>query len=355
MPSSRATGKLKGPLHGIPFAIKDQFDTSDMRTTSGAAARYANDRPPRDATVVARLRAAGAIILAKANIGEYASGDRSTYGGTTCNPYDTSRSAGRSSGGSGAAVAANLVDVRARRGDRAVGAQSRLERQPGRHRRDQQPCQPRRASSRPRSRATGPACCAARSRMPRPCSRVLAGYDPRDPATAESLEHAGMALRDLCRQRDAHKACASAWCANSCSRTPRRTKKRSASPISAIADLAKAGATIVDPGPEGELFKDAIAEIVPALDTPTLAAVYKELFPTSTPFVDRTVEISGNAAQLPPELTIRLLAEREPPTSPAKCSTRSTATCATAATPTSRPCAISSRNRRSSITRRSTA
>src|SRR5215467_2011544 len=69
------TGRLKGPLHGIPFAIKDQFDTFDMRTTSGAAANYANDRPPRDAEVVARLRQAGAIILAKANMGEYASGD----------------------------------------------------------------------------------------------------------------------------------------------------------------------------------------------------------------------------------------------------------------------------------------
>src|SRR3989440_10007336 len=103
------TGRLTGPLHGIPFAIKDQFDTFDMRSTSGAAAHYANDRPPADAAIVARLRKAGAIILAKANMGEYASGDRSTFGGTTCNPYDTSRSAGRSSGGSVAAVAAQLV------------------------------------------------------------------------------------------------------------------------------------------------------------------------------------------------------------------------------------------------------
>src|SRR5262249_3922378 len=68
------TGRLKGPLHGVVFAIKDQFDTFDMRSTSGAAAPYANDRPPRDAEVVARLRAAGAIILAKSNMGEYASG-----------------------------------------------------------------------------------------------------------------------------------------------------------------------------------------------------------------------------------------------------------------------------------------
>jgi len=94
------TGKLKGSLHGIPFAVKDQFDTFDMRSTSGAAANYANDRPPADAEIVARLRKAGAIILAKANMGEYASGDRSTFGGATCNPYDTSRSAGCSSGGS---------------------------------------------------------------------------------------------------------------------------------------------------------------------------------------------------------------------------------------------------------------
>src|SRR5262245_40915472 len=64
-----ATGKLVGPLHGIVFALKDQYDTYDMRSTSGADARYQNDRAPDDATFVARLRAAGAIILAKANLG----------------------------------------------------------------------------------------------------------------------------------------------------------------------------------------------------------------------------------------------------------------------------------------------
>ncbi len=98
-----------GPLHGVVLAIKDQYDTFDMRTTSGADAPYANDRPPQDATFVKRLREAGAIIIAKANMGEYASGDRSSFGGTFCNPYDTERSPGRSSGGSGSAVAANLV------------------------------------------------------------------------------------------------------------------------------------------------------------------------------------------------------------------------------------------------------
>ena len=64
-----STGKLIGPLHGVVFAIKDQYDTFDMRTTAGMDAAYANDRPPRDATFVKRLREAGAIILAKANLG----------------------------------------------------------------------------------------------------------------------------------------------------------------------------------------------------------------------------------------------------------------------------------------------
>ncbi|CAA9476427.1 MAG: hypothetical protein AVDCRST_MAG67-500 [uncultured Solirubrobacteraceae bacterium] len=105
--------KLAGPLHGVVMAIKDQYDTFDMRTTSGADAFWANDRPPDDATFVARLRAAGAIILAKSNMGEYAAGgvtgQRSSFGGTMCNPYDTERDPGSSSGGSGMAVAANFV------------------------------------------------------------------------------------------------------------------------------------------------------------------------------------------------------------------------------------------------------
>ena len=65
----KATGKLVGPLHGITFAIKDWYDTFDMRTTAGADAAYANDRPPRDAEFITRMRDAGAIILAKANVG----------------------------------------------------------------------------------------------------------------------------------------------------------------------------------------------------------------------------------------------------------------------------------------------
>jgi amidase len=105
------TGNFVGPLHGIPIAVKDNYDTIDMRTTAGAVADYANDKPPKDATMVAKLRASGAIILGKTNLDEYAPAGigRSTLGGQTCNPYDTKRITGGSSAGSAAAVAANLA------------------------------------------------------------------------------------------------------------------------------------------------------------------------------------------------------------------------------------------------------
>jgi len=72
------TGKLVGPLHCVAAAIKDQFDTFDLRTTDGTYADFANDRPPQDATVVKDLRDAGAIIIGKANMGEYARARYST-------------------------------------------------------------------------------------------------------------------------------------------------------------------------------------------------------------------------------------------------------------------------------------
>src|SRR5256885_4230367 len=82
-----------------------------MRTTAGAAAAYANDKPPRDATVIAQLRAAGAIILGKTNLDEYAPAGigRSTVGGQTCNPYDTKRISGGSSAGAGGGGAGGLA------------------------------------------------------------------------------------------------------------------------------------------------------------------------------------------------------------------------------------------------------
>jgi amidase len=107
--SYRKTGRM-GALFCVPMGIKDEYDTFDMRTTSGADAPYANDRPPEDSVFVTRLRNAGAIILAKTNMGEYASGtDRSSWGGVMCNAYDSLRSAGHSSTGVGLSVTTNMV------------------------------------------------------------------------------------------------------------------------------------------------------------------------------------------------------------------------------------------------------
>src|SRR5262247_4699655 len=259
------TGRLKGPLHGIPFAIKDQFDTFDMRTTSGAAANYANDRPPRDAEVVARLRKAGAIILAKANMGEYASGDRSTFGGATCNPYDTSRSAGRSSGGSGAAVAANLVTC-------AIGEETG---QSARNPAANNSLVGVVATHSLVSRAGLVPASLTRDRPGVLCRTVrdaatvlsaLAGHDPRDAATAASIgqtpNRAYQAFADNASLRGVRIGVVRELM------QPFTKADEDSIRVAeqAIADLAKAGATIIDPGPNGALFKDAIATLLPGLD-----------------------------------------------------------------------------------------
>src|SRR3954470_6497786 len=258
------TGRLAGPLHGVVLAIKDQYDTFDMRTTSGADADYANDRPPRDATFVKRLREAGAIILAKANLAEYAvDGARSSFGGTFCNPYDTEREPGMSSAGSASSVAANLVtcaiaeetvvsvrwpasvnnivglaptqELVSRNGMMGAGLNTRV----------------------------GPIC-----RTTQDTARILdayAGYDPKDELTAFSVgrkpeqPYASFARggrldgirigvireymnRDLFTVADSESI---------------TLIER------AIDDLRALGATIVDPGPGGALFQDAVDRYAP--------------------------------------------------------------------------------------------
>ena len=102
-------GKWRGPLHGIPVAIKDMIDTRGVRTT-GASAVYLDRIPGADAAVVSRLKRAGAILLGKLNMQEFAIGGSSvpSHFGPVRNPWDASRIAGGSSGGSAAAVAAGL-------------------------------------------------------------------------------------------------------------------------------------------------------------------------------------------------------------------------------------------------------
>ena len=116
------------PLYCTPMSFKGIYDAKDMRTTAGADVNYAMDVPPKDSTLVSRLRSAGAIVYAMAHESEYnagsgdpggdakvehpyigSGGSRESWGGTTCNPYDTERVTSGSSGGSGVSVAANLV------------------------------------------------------------------------------------------------------------------------------------------------------------------------------------------------------------------------------------------------------
>jgi Asp-tRNA(Asn)/Glu-tRNA(Gln) amidotransferase A subunit family amidase len=106
----RRTGKLVGALHGIPVLLKDNIDTSDMPTTGGSRS-LAGYTPATDAAVTQRLRAAGAIILAKVNLHEFAIWGEtvSSILGQTLNPYDLSRTPGGSSGGTAAGVAANFA------------------------------------------------------------------------------------------------------------------------------------------------------------------------------------------------------------------------------------------------------
>ncbi len=104
-----AAGRYRGPLHGIPMALKDNIDTAGVRTTA-ASAVYADRVPHTDAEVVRRLHAAGAIFLGKLNMHEFAYGGTSavTHFGPVRNPWNLDYSPGGSSGGSAAAVAARL-------------------------------------------------------------------------------------------------------------------------------------------------------------------------------------------------------------------------------------------------------
>ena len=120
-----ARGEPLGVLHGIPFAVKDQFETRGVRTTAGSRI-LADNVPDEDATVVARLTAAGGILLGKLNLTEFALGGTVHYPfGQPRNPWNTDHDTGGSSAGTGAAGAAGRCSV-------SHGEDTRGQTQPGR-------------------------------------------------------------------------------------------------------------------------------------------------------------------------------------------------------------------------------
>ena len=288
------TGKFVGPLHGIPFAIKDNYDTADMRTTAGAAAAYANDKPPQDATMIAKLRAAGAIFLGKTNLDEYAPAGiaRSALGGQTCNPYDTKRIPGGSSAGSGAAVAANLAmcalgtdtsgsvrfpsTVNALVGMVATqGLVSRAGIIPLSFSRDR----------------GGPMCRTVQDTAA--VLEVIAGADPRDHVTALAHGKKPVAYRNYANKKSlagkrlgvVREFMIEASLAD-------RDSIRIAN--QAIADLKRLGATIVDP----VNFDGAVAEIMSSYEPSFFTQTFKEGIPAGADPIDRMVTIANDPKTL---------------------------------------------------------
>ncbi len=303
----KRTGKLVGPLHGVVMAIKDQYDTFDMRTTSGADVQYANDRPPEDATFVKRLRDAGAIIVAKANLAEYAvDGARSSFGGTFCNPYDTEREPGMSSAGSAASVAANLVTC-------AIGEETVVSiRWPASVNSLVGIAPTEELVSRKGmmgaglSMRTGPIC-----RNTQDAARVLdviAGYDPRDELTAFSIGR---------KPAEPYLASASARRLDGLRigvireyMSKKLFSKADEESIDiverAIADLRKLGATIVDPGPEGALFQGCITRYGPELLNSAFARQYRDLF-SQPDQISTFLDLRADPSRVPQALSLRSL------------------------------------------------
>jgi Asp-tRNA(Asn)/Glu-tRNA(Gln) amidotransferase A subunit family amidase len=303
------TGTLVGPLQGVVVGIKDQYDTFDMRTTNGADIAYANDRPPLDSTVVARLRKAGAIILAKANRGSYQS--RSAFGGTVCNPYDTERTPRGSSSGSAAGVAANLLTC-------AIGEETGTSiRVPSSSSNvvglsPTQELISRTGMNGPGVNVReGPIC-----RTVADAAKMLAavvGYDAKDPFTAFSIgrtptqEYAsfasggrldGMRIGVIREYMDA-----------------RLFSKRDEEVIrvvdQAVTDLRRTGATIVDPGPGGALLTECFQKYVPQAFGKLFTQQHPDLFPVdaqgkpTTDHIATLVELAAHPERVPDGISIR--------------------------------------------------
>jgi amidase len=310
------TGKLVGPLHGVVMAIKDQYDTFDLRTTAGADVPYANDRPPIDATFVKKLREAGAIILAKSQMGEYASGiPRSSFGGTFNNPYDTERSPMGSSSGSGSAVAANFVTA-------SIGEESGTSiRGPAVYNSLVGIAATQELVSRHGmieggiNTRTGPI-----TRTVDDAARILgviAGFDPKDPMTSAAARRLPAQPYQTFAKAGRLDGVRIGVMREYTHRELFTEEDRQALDIfdRAIEDLRKLGAIIVDPG-KGDLLTPYIRKNFYILYNPTLAKKFPDLFPADKdgkPANDRTatvLDITMDPSKAPP-LTIRDLGNTE--------------------------------------------
>ena len=309
----KATRTLAGPLHGAVIAIKDQYDTFDMRTTAGGDAQYANDRPPDDATFVRKLREAGAIILAKANLAEYAvDGARSSFGGTFCNPYDTEREPGMSSAGSATSVAANLVTC-------AIGEETVVSiRWPASVNSLVGLAPTQELVSRDGmigaglNMRTGPIC-----RTVADAARILdviAGYDPKDVLTVFSVGRTPARSYTSAATAGPLAGIRIGVIREFMSRTQfSKADEQSLDLVDrGIAELRKLGAVIVDPGPEGSLFQTCLAREAPALLNAAFIRRYPQLFPAAEDGkpVDRIaalLELRGATGRVPADLSLRNL------------------------------------------------
>lgn len=304
------TGQLTGPLHGVVMAIKDQYDTADMRTTSGADAFYANDRPPHDATFVRKLRDAGAVILAKANMGEYAAGWRSSFGGTEVNPYDTERQPGGSSGGSATAVAANLVTASiAEETGPSVRAPARMNSVVGISPTQELVSRHGMMNIGINTRI-GPI-----ARTVEDAARILtviAGYDPKDEMTAFAVGRLPDRPYETFTMGADLKGVRIGVVREYMDKT--RFTKADEQSIDlvdrAIADLERLGATIVEPPADG-LFTEYIRRYHPMLGNSTWAKLFPELFPVDAegrPTSDQIatlVDLAFDPTNVPGKATIR--------------------------------------------------
>jgi Asp-tRNA(Asn)/Glu-tRNA(Gln) amidotransferase A subunit family amidase len=307
-----STGTLIGPLHGVVLAIKDQYDTFDMRTTAGMDAAFANDRPPRDATFVKRLRDAGAILIAKANLGEMGTpNSRSSFGGPFCNPYDTQRSPGTSSGGSGASVAANLVTC-------AIGEETGGSiHHPAKNNSIVGLAPTQELVSRDGmigaalNTRVGPLC-----RTVMDTARVLeviAGYDPKDELTAFSIgrlpaepfrsfasERTLTGLRIGVIREHMDKSAFNEADGETIDITER-----------AIGDLRRLGATIIDPGAGGTLLQSCIDRYLPIYRNRVFTAQFPDRFPVdaggkaTTDQISTLVDMYFDPSLVPSGTTIR--------------------------------------------------